>query len=186
VRIAIVDDDDAVREGAALVLEREGRTITTFTGGSGFLASDEPFDLAFLDLKMPGLSGFDVLRKLAEEERSLPVVMISAHGDIQAAVQAMKLGAHGFVEKPFTSEDLEAVIGDLTAVSDKGPGREAALEGLTPREREVALLLHEGLANKEVAARLGCSPRTVEIHRARVFEKLGVRNVVGLVRCLSG
>lgn len=185
-RIAVVDDDDAVREGAALVLEQDDREVVAFSGGEAFLDHGAAFDLTFLDLKMPGLSGLEVLRRLGERGTVPPVVMISAHGDVQAAVQAMRLGARGFVEKPFTPEDLEEAVDDVKANGAVGPGREALLSALTAREREVALLLDEGLSNKDVAARLSCSPRTVEIHRARVFEKLGVRNVAGLVRLLSG
>jgi two-component system response regulator DctR len=185
VRIAVVDDDAAVREGAVLVLEGHGREVAAFSGGEAYLAHEGAFDLTFLDLKMPGLSGFEVLRRLAERGGVPPVVMISAHGDVQAAVQAMRLGAQGFVEKPFTPDDLEEAI-RAAASGGEREDRDAILEGLTPREREVAVLLDEGLSNKEVANELDCSPRTVEIHRARVFEKLGVRNVAGLVRLLSG
>lgn len=190
-RIAVVDDDDAVREGAAIVLETDGRVIDAFPRGEDFLraAEGEGWDVVFLDLKMPGLTGFDVLRRLSESQGSLPfpVVMISAHGDVQAAVQAMRLGASGFVEKPFTPEALEEAIEDVTQTDDgERPARETLLSKLTPRERDVAALLDEGLTNKEVAAKLGCSPRTIEIHRARVFEKLDVRNVAGLVRALTG
>jgi len=185
-RIAVVDDDDAVREGAALVLEADGRHVQGFADGAAFLGDEGPWDFAFVDLKMPGLSGFDVLRALSDRNTQFPVVMISAHGDVQAAVQAMRLGASGFVEKPFTPETLEQAIAEALAGASPGDGRAALLERLTPRERDVAVLLDEGLSNKEVAAQLGCSPRTIEIHRARVFEKLDVRNVAGLVRALAG
>lgn len=184
-KIAVVDDDAAVREGAAIVLERPGREIAPFADGQAYLDHEGSFDLTFLDLKMPSLSGFEVLRRLAERGPVPPIVMISAHGDVQAAVQAMRLGARGFVEKPFTPEDLEGAISDL-AENEVVSDRTALLEKLTPREREVAVLLDEGLSNKDVARQLDCSPRTIEIHRARIFSKLEVRNVAGLVRRLSG
>ncbi|NRA31405.1 MAG: response regulator transcription factor [Parvularculaceae bacterium] len=185
-RIAIVDDDDAVREGAVIVLEGEGREVTAFPNGTSFLAQEPAFDIVFLDLKMPDTSGFDVLRELQRDgQLPCPVVMISAHGDVQAAVQAMRLGASGFVEKPFTATDLEQSLSMATSEPAEAASRDAVLGNLTPREKEVALLLDQGLSNKEVARELSCSPRTVEIHRSRVFEKLSVRNVAELVRLLS-
>jgi len=187
--IAIVDDDISVREGASLVLDNGERAISTFASGDEFLeAGAADWSIVFLDLKMPGRTGFDVLKELRDEQGTIafPVVMISAHGDVAAAVQAMRLGAFGFVEKPFTPEMLEEAIAEIeTADQQIKEQREALLSALTPREREVAEHLNEGLSNKEVALKLACSPRTVEIHRARIFKKLSVRNVAGLVRRLS-
>ncbi|GGY45494.1 response regulator transcription factor [Parvularcula lutaonensis] len=188
-KIAIVDDDDSLREAALLVLDRTGREISGFESGEAFLAtgSESDWDVVFLDLKMPGPSGFDVLRDLSRRGKpDYPVVMISAHGDVKAAVQAMRLGAVSFIEKPFSAEELEAAITEARETSELGSAaRQEALSRLTPREKEVAELLNEGLSNKEVALELDCSPRTVEIHRSRVLDKLGVRNVAGLVRLLS-
>lgn len=188
-RIAIVDDDDAVRQGAGLVLETDGREVETYSRGDAFLEAPRNWSIVFLDLKMPGLSGFDVLRALGDGgPLPFPVVMISAHGDVAAAVQAMRLGAQGFIEKPFTPEMLEEAIEDALRpdTAEGAETRETLLARLTPRETDVAELLDRGLTNKEVAQSLDCSPRTVEIHRARIFEKLGVRNVAGLVRALAG
>ncbi|WP_022697376.1 response regulator transcription factor [Euryhalocaulis caribicus] len=182
--IAIVDDDDAVRESLAAALEGPGREIALYPHGLAFLQSldDGAPDLAFLDLKMPQLSGLDVLRRL--KPQGFPVIMISAHGDISAAVQAVKLGAFDFIEKPFTPAMLDAAVaGALYKAGENGSG--VALEALTEREREVARALNEGLTNKEIARELEVSPRTIEIHRSRVFSKLGVRNVAGLVKLLS-
>jgi FixJ family two-component response regulator len=188
--IAIVDDDASIRDSAVLVLEAAGFDVTSFANGEAFLdhGTEEPWALVFLDLKMPGKSGFDVLRALTADGREpgFPIVMISAHADVQAAVQAMKLGAFGFIEKPFTAEELVQAIEEAGNVRDPAESAPTELlDELTPREREVALLLHEGLTNKEVARTLDCSPRTVEIHRARVLKKLEVRNVAGLVRLLT-
>lgn len=184
-KIAIVDDDAAVREAIAVVLEAPTREVMAYADGASFLAASGSADIVFLDLRMPGLSGFEVLRALGQRGGHPPVVMISAHGDVKAAVEAMRLGAAGFIEKPFTPDDLETAIQEATGtVPPPAPQREL-LDRLTAREREVALLLFEGLSNKEVALRLACSPRTVEIHRARIFEKIGVKNVAGLVRRLS-
>ena len=189
--IAVVDDDVAVREGAVLVLEQHDRVVEGFAHGEAFLEKGraQAWDAVFLDLKMPGLSGFDVLRELMSGSGNLPypIAMISAHGDVSAAVQAMRLGASTFIEKPFSPEMLEEALCDaLRPVGDVvSEARASLLAKLTPRECEVAELLDEGLSNKEVALRLDCSPRTIEIHRARVFTKLGVRNVAGLVRILA-
>lgn len=184
ITIAVVDDDDAVREGLAAVLDQPGRDIRLYPHGYAFLEAIEEAspDLAFLDLKMPQLSGLDVLRRLSPVP--FPVIMISAHGDIATAVQAVKLGAFDFIEKPFTPAMLDAaVVRALDHAKRAAP--ETTLEPLTEREKDVARALNDGLTNKEVARRLDVSPRTIEIHRARVFQKLGVRNVAGLVRLMS-
>lgn len=185
--IAIVDDDDAIRDSLEVFLGAAGRRISCFSSGDAFLSAEaDPPDLLFLDLKMPGLSGLEVLRRLGRP--AFPVVMISAHGDISAAVQAIKLGARDFVEKPFAPEAIEETIAALQAEGGEQSRTHGddPLSALTDREREIALALNEGLANKEIARQLDISPRTVEVHRARVFEKVGVRNVAGLVRLLAG
>ncbi len=186
--IIIVDDDSAVRDSLSACLERDGRRITCFPDGESLLAVVEanPPDILFLDLKMPGISGLDVLRRLAKP--TFPVVMISAHADISIAVQAIKLGASNFIEKPFEPEIIEYAIREAQAFEPSLQILPATdrLAMLTERERDIALALNDGLTNKEVGYNFDISPRTVEIHRARVFEKLGVRNVAGLVRILSG
>ncbi|MEL6227637.1 MAG: response regulator [Pseudomonadota bacterium] len=189
-RIAIIDDDASIRDGVSMILEAAGYQPTGFVSGDAFLDSgrSEDWRVGFLDLKMPGRSGFDVLRELTVDGQPLPfpIIMISAHGDVKAAVQAMKLGASSFVEKPFTAEALEEAVADIGTPAPVASETDALMSELTPRERDVAHLLDEGLTNKEVARKLDCSPRTVEIHRARVLKKLGVKNVAGLVRLLSG
>ncbi|MGE0407643.1 MAG: response regulator transcription factor [Amphiplicatus sp.] len=185
--IVIVDDDEAIRDSLSAFLSAGGRRITSFADGEQFLdAQQDPPDLLFLDLKMPGLSGLEILRRL--NRPAYPVIMISAHADISVAVQAIKLGATDFVEKPFAPEEVEATIEQARRSGDSPsptpPGD--PLGALTEREREIALALNEGLTNKEIARNLDISPRTVEVHRARVFEKVGVRNVAGLVRLLAG
>lgn len=181
-RIAVVDDDPAVRESLAAFLEAPDRDVVSFETGDAFLAAFEETtpQLVFLDLKMPGRSGLDVLKALSPP--SIPIIMVTAHGDVPAAVQAIKLGAADFMEKPFAPEAVdEAVVSAMRA--EEQPSA-AALEPLTPREREIAEALATGLSNKEVALNLDISHRTVEAHRARIFEKLNVRNVAGLVRLM--
>lgn len=184
--IAITDDDDAVRDALAAVLEAPGRSISVYPHGLAFLdaVKSGPPDVAFLDLKLPQLSGLDVLRRLAPV--SFPVIMISAHGDIATAVEAIRLGAHDFVEKPFTPAAIEAALARALEQKGQPAAGPAELDILTGREREIAEALNRGLSNKEAARELDISPRTVEIHRARVFAKLGVRNVAELVRLMAG
>ncbi|GGE47369.1 DNA-binding response regulator [Marinicauda pacifica] len=185
ITIAITDDDDAVREGLAAVLDRPGRRIEQYPHGYAFLeaTAEKKPDIAFLDLKLPQISGLDVLRRL--QPVPFPVIMISAHGDISTAVEAIRLGAFDFVEKPFTPAALEAAL--TRALSESGKETSSvSLDRLTDRERDVAQALNRGLSNKEAARELDISPRTVEIHRARVFAKLDVRNIAELVRLLSG
>ena len=204
--IAIIDDDEGLRRALAAFLGRPDREVKAFADGGAFLSVSGSLkvDVVILDLKMPGLSGLGVLERL--QPSRLPVIMMSADGDVRSAVTAVKMGALDFIEKPFEPEALEALIetaldrapasagrsGDDGAVSaarntpgEMRPGEDKLLGLLTPREREVALALNEGCTNKEIARKLDCSPRTVEVHRARVFRKLRVSNVAGLVRLFA-
>lgn len=182
-RIAIVDDDPSVRESLAAFLDAPDREIVTFETGDAFLEAFGATDpkLVFLDLKMPGRSGLDVLKALSPP--SIPIVMVTAHGDVPAAVQAIKLGAADFMEKPFAPEAVDEAVENAMRRGEEPQA--AALDPLTPREREIAEALARGLSNKEVALDLDISHRTVEAHRARIFEKLNVRNVAGLVRLMA-
>ena len=182
--IAVTDDDDAVRDALAAVLEGPGRTIHTHAHGLAFIESLDKFtpNAAFLDLKMPVLTGLDVLRRIGRV--SFPIIMVSAHGDIATAVEAVRLGAHDFVEKPFTPDVIETALERALSRDNEASSPEAFIN-LTERETEIAHALNRGLTNKEIAREFDISPRTVEIHRARVFGKLGVRNVAGLVRLMA-
>ncbi len=182
-RIAVVDDDPAVRESLAAFLDAPDRDVVSFETGDAFLTAFEETkpQLVFLDLKMPGRSGLDVLKALSPP--SIPIIMVTAHGDVPAAVQAIKLGAADFMEKPFAPEAVDEAVASAMRADEKPNA--AALEPLTPREREIAEALATGLSNKEVALDLDISHRTVEAHRARIFEKLNVRNVAGLVRLMA-
>lgn len=204
-RLAIIDDDDGLRRALDAFLSSPERTVDTFADGQRFLDAlpEMLVDVAVLDLRMPGVNGLKVLEQL--QPLRFPVIMMSADGDVRSAVAALKMGALDFIEKPFTPDALEALIdtalkagtqngGVLSVAMANGAVEPAAskgqatdpLEVLTPREREVALALNQGFTNKEVARELGCSPRTVEVHRARIFDKLGVGNIAGLVRIVSG
>jgi FixJ family two-component response regulator len=189
--ISIVDDDPAVRDALRLVFELEGFRVSIFPDGGAFLASvkmRQP-SCVILDVHMPGRSGLDVLNELGPNFPGI-VFMISGQGDIPMAVEAVKLGAHDFIEKPFDADTVvervrDALDAKRTAGTKSGEASLAPFAGedqLTPREREVLERIALGASNKEAGRQLGISPRTIEVHRARIMEKLGARNTADLVR----
>jgi two-component system, LuxR family, response regulator FixJ len=192
--IFIVDDDPSVRDALATVFSLEGYQVTSFANGASFLGAAHTRIPAciLLDVHMPGASGLDILRDLNAQDYGAPIFMISGQGDIPMAVDAIKNGALDFIEKPFRGSDvvtrvreaIEASARQKSAVAANGkkafnfPGREP----LTSREQDVLDCIVKGESNKEAARRLGISPRTIEVHRARIMEKLGARNAADLVR----
>jgi FixJ family two-component response regulator len=191
--IFIVDDDPAVRDALSVLFTLEGYRVTSFGEGSAFLSAAHSARPAcvLLDVQMPGLSGLEVLKKLNAQHYAAPIFIISAQADIPLAVDAIRHGALDFIEKPFDAnavvlrvrEAIEAWVrrmedgsGDL--LPDQFPGRDA----LTPREREVLGQIASGASNKEAGRTLGISPRTIEVHRARIMEKVGAKNAADLVR----
>lgn len=188
----VVDDDRAVRDALRLVFELEGFRVTAFQDGIAFLAGvkGRKPDCVILDVHMPGKTGLEVLHDLGGDFPA-PIFMISGQGDIPMAVEAIKHGAHDFLEKPFDAETVVTRVQDaLQARAAKAaakPGESnlgpfAGEEQLTPREREVLERIALGASNKEAGRQLGISPRTIEVHRARIMEKLGARNTADLVR----
>lgn len=189
--VFIVDDDDAVRASLAVLLETSGFTIAQFSSGQDFLDAVEPAQngCLILDVRMPGLSGPEVQAKLAERDITLPVIVMTGHGDLAMAVRAMKAGAVDFIEKPASiGEITEAVRTALNisaeawAAANQADEIKQRLARLTTREREVLDELVIGNLNKVIAYNLDISPRTVEIHRARAMEKMQARNLAHLVR----
>jgi RNA polymerase sigma factor (sigma-70 family) len=189
--IAVVDDDDAVRDSLALLLRLHGFAAREFASGEAFLewAGAEPADCVLLDLRMAGQSGLDVQAELARRGLSWPIVMLTAHGDVATTRAALKGGAFDFIEKPFDDEVLLQTIRAATHRSAERrtqAAREARfardLERLTAREREVLGHVVAGLHNREIAALLNISPRTVEVYKARFMDKLNVDRVPDLVR----
>jgi len=189
--IAIVDDDDAVRDALSLLLRMQGFATRDFASGESFLAwaRDEPVDCVLLDLKMTGLSGLEVQATLTERGLAWPVVMLTAHGDVATTRAALKAGAFDFIEKPFDDELLLRTIRAATdaSISMRGKAERKArfardLERLTPREREVLTHVLASHHNREIAALLEISPRTVEVHKARIMDKLGVDRLPDLIR----
>jgi RNA polymerase sigma factor (sigma-70 family) len=189
--VYVVDDDAAVRDSLALLLSLRGYRTAVFASAEDFLAglADDAFGCIFADLRMPGMSGLDLMDALAKRGNAMPVVIITGHGDVEAARRAFKADAVDFLEKPFddrsTSEALERALdrerARMSAGSYQRRQREA-LAVLTSREREVMALLVQGLHNRDVAQRLGISARTVEVHKARVMSKLGAANLAELIR----
>ena len=193
----VVDDDAAVRRSLALLLRSAGFSVQVHESGEAFLKAAEaaapagglPFGCVLLDLRMPGMDGIAVQREMAARGLGLPVVVVTAHGDVPLAVQAMRAGASDFIEKPYGGEAIiqaaEAALarGD----EDRARTREAAeaaarVAALTAREADVLRGLLAGRQNKVIARDLGISPRTVEIHRANLMDKLGVQSLSEALR----
>jgi two-component system, LuxR family, response regulator FixJ len=188
--IYVVDDDDAVRDSLALLLEAAGLRVEAFAGAAEALrrCRVERPACVVTDVRMPGMDGLELQRQLSRLHAQLPVIVITGHGDVPLAVQAMKAGALDFIEKPFSDQVILASI--EAAVTRGRRGAAAAVTGkfgehlarLTPRERDVFHQLIVGNPNKVIAHNLSISARTVEIHRARVMEKMEVRSLPELVR----
>ncbi len=189
--VFIVDDDPDVRDALAMLLESMGRRVEAWASADGFLGDYDPErpGCLILDVRLPGMNGLTAQSELARRGVDLPVIFISGHGDIPMAVRAVRAGALDFLEKPFSDQAvLDCVDRALAMDRERRSEREAEAEvcarvaTLTPREHEVMDKLIEGKVNKIVARELDCSTRTVEIHRARVLQKMGVDNVSQLVR----
>ncbi|HUC16961.1 MAG TPA: response regulator FixJ [Acetobacteraceae bacterium] len=188
--IHVVDDDAAVRDSLRLLLESSGLTVRTYSGARLFLTeADDSSGCVLTDVRMPEMDGLELQRCLRERGLHLPVIVMTGEGDVPIAVRAMKAGAVDFLEKPFTDEDLLGAVHRALAESARREAIEQRagvalhrLAALTPREREVLDLLVSGLSTKAIANALGASPRTIEVHRARVFEKLQAHSLPELVR----
>jgi two-component system, LuxR family, response regulator FixJ len=189
--VYVVDDDDGMRRALSLLLNTVGYRAAAFASPKEFLDKFRP-DTAgclVLDIRMPGMSGLELQQHLNRIGSMLPVIFITGHGDVPMAVQAMKQGAFEFVQKPFRDQDLLDRINHALE-EDKGNRSTLArradvlhrVDSLTPREKQVMELVVDGAANKVIAIDLGLSERTVEIHRAKVMEKMGARSVAHLVK----
>lgn len=189
--VYIVDDDDAVRDSLSVLLEAIGHRVQTFSLAREFLdaAPTLPVGCLIVDIRMPEMDGLELQRHLSERSLCFPMIMITGHGDVPLAVRAMKAGALDFIEKPFATPTIlasvEAVLAHIKSAGQQDPVAQAArgkLDLLSPREREVLEGLLAGLPNKTIAYDLAISPRTVEIHRARVMDKMGARSLSELIR----
>lgn len=189
--IFIVDDDAAVRDSLAALLDAEGFTVEAFESAKAFLAGYKPQDACCViaDIRMPDMDGLELQEEIIRRGWGLPVIIITGHGDVPLAVRAMKAGAVDFIEKPFDDEILRASIERGLEQSRKSRGEsalvqeaETRLSQLTAREREVMEHLVAGRPNKVIAHKMDISPRTVEVHRGRVMEKMQARSLSDLVR----
>ena len=186
--VYIVEDDASVRDSLALILGLAGYRTALFSDAEGFLAAyrDNWSGCVVADLRLPGASGIELQGRLRTRGSTLPFVIVTAHGDVPTARAAFKAQAVDFLEKPFDHAQLLAAIDTAFAREERrlsrGEPRTSKLASLTPREREVLESAAKGMHAKAIAAALGISARTVEVHKARIMSKLGVRNVAGLVR----
>lgn len=189
--VHVIDDDDAVRESLAFLLGTAGIDVQTYESAVAFLkvAPEVKLGCVITDVRMPELSGVDLLRRLRELKLGVPVIVITGHGDVPLAVEAMKIGAVDFLEKPFDDEVLLASVRSALSQLDRDSKRQAErgeIEGrlatLSNRERDVLEGLVAGHANKQIAYDLGISPRTIEIYRANLMTKMQAASLSDLVR----
>jgi two-component system, LuxR family, response regulator FixJ len=192
IRIALIDDDAAVLDALGLYLSRQNLNTSCFPSAEEFLASLDSatgFDCVVSDVRMPGMSGLELLDRLAARGLRWPIIFITGHGDIDMAVKAMKAGAFDFIEKPFDETHLLASIRSSLEQNLRQTRDDAELENLrkkfgalSARQRQVMELAASGLSSKEIGRRLDISAKTVENHRAWVMERIGARNLAELVR----
>lgn len=189
--VFVVDDDPSMRDSMRWLIESVGLKVEAFANADAFMeqfAGEVPGCLV-LDVRMPGTSGMELLDTLKHRGVQLPIIMISGHGDVPMAVQALKRGAMDFLEKPFRDQELLEQIAKAIEVdqarrskAESIAGIRSRLEKLTPREREVMELVVAGYANKQVAAKLGLSEKTIEVHRSRVMGKMRAKTLPCLVK----
>ena len=189
--VHLVDDEAAIRRSAGFMLKSVGYRVETYESGVELLKRDRRLEpgCILLDVRMPEMDGLEVQQALGKRGIAFPVVVMTGHGDISVAVRAMKAGAVDFLEKPFEKAALLASLEEgfarlrrAEARSDRQRAAEVSIAALTPREREVLEGLAQGLPNKSIAYDLGISPRTVEIHRANLMDKLAVRSLSEALR----
>ena len=189
--VHLVDDDAAIRRSVGFMLKTSGHKVETYESGTDLLKASGRLDhgCILLDIRMPGMDGLEVQQALQEKGVSLPVIIMTGHGDVTLAVRAMKAGAVDFIEKPFEKDALLASLDEgyrrlerRGATDDRARDAAVRLQSLTARERDVLDGLAQGLPNKTIAYDLGISPRTVEIHRANLMTKLDVRSLSEALR----
>ena len=189
--VYIVDDDAAVCDSLALLLGLQGFQTQVFPSAEAFLERVLPswHGCLLLDLRMPGASGIELQAMLAERGVTLPIIILTAHGDVAATRQTLKAGAFDFVEKPFEAEQLTAIVEKAIASDEaaqeriaQGEALQRRLARLTDRERQVFDSVVAGRHNREIAADLGISARTVEVYKARIMQKLQVDRLADLIR----
>jgi RNA polymerase sigma factor (sigma-70 family) len=192
IRLALIDDDAAVCDSLQLYFARHNVSVTCFHAADQYLkavSASELFDCVVTDVRMPGISGLDLVRRVTARGSSCPIILITGHGDVDMAVSAIKSGAFNFIEKPFDEARLLASIRDALETARQKAIDEAQtnelysrVKALSERQRQVMDLAVAGLSNKEIGSQLNISPKTVENHRAWVMERTGAKNLADLVR----
>ena len=189
--VFVIDDDESIREALKSLIRSVGLSVKTFASAQDFLESSRPDvpSCLILDVRMPGLSGLDLQRDLAEGNIHIPIIFITGHGDIPMSVRAMKAGAIEFLTKPFRDQDLldaiqQALERDRQVRSQQADSAELRnrYNSLTPRETEVFALVVKGMLNKQIALQLGTSEITIKLHRRQVMEKMHADSLADLVR----
>jgi FixJ family two-component response regulator len=189
--VYVVDDDEGVRDSLQYLLEASQYQVYTFASAEHFLAQFDPNAIAVLvlDVRMPGMSGLQLQEELLARKATLPIVFVTGHGDVSMAVATMKKGAVDFIEKPFNQADLKALVDRLlvqarerAAAAERERMNAALLARLTAREQQVLERIVAGRLNKQIAADLGISIKTVEAHRANIMDKLEANTVADLMR----
>lgn len=192
--VFVVDDDPSVRRAIKVLLESVGLAVELFGSAKEFLISrraDAPSCLV-LDIRLPGVSGLDFQRQLADAKINIPIIFISAHGDVPMSVRAMKAGAIEFLTKPFRDQDLLDAV-QVALERDRARRKREAetatlrerFESLSPREREVVAMVVSGMLNKQTAAELGTTENTVKVHRSRAMEKMQAQSLAELVKMIE-
>jgi len=190
-KVFVVDDDEAARDSLCLLVRSVGLEVETHDSAQSFLDAFDPTQpgCVLLDIRMPGMSGLDLLSRLRGEGALIPIIIITGHGDVPMAVRALKAGAIDFLEKPFNDQVMldcvhHALERDVQGRREEGVRLEveSSYAGLTPREKEVMALVVIGNANKQIAEQLSISIKTVETHRANIMDKMGASSVSHLVR----
>ncbi len=181
-KISIIDDDPGVLDALSVLLSSKGYEVAQHASAKSFLDAPYMSGVVVSDVRMPEMTGLDLLQEMKSRMDPRPIIILTGHGDIEMAVQAVRLGAFEFFEKPFkhdklleTIERAETELGELTELGQR-------VESLTQRQKETLRYLIEGLATKDIALKLGLSPRTVEIHRAFVMSKMNAKSVADLLR----
>ncbi|MDX1597762.1 MAG: response regulator FixJ [Marinobacter sp.] len=189
--VYVVEDDEAVRDSLELLLKSDGKPVKTYENATAFLRdySEKMAGCIVLDIRMPGMDGMELQKKLNDKHSILPIIFVTGHGDVPMAVDAMKEGAVDFIQKPYREEALlekieAALEQDLEQRKSLDEKQEIIkrIKSLTPREHEIMDRMIEGQANKVIAIELEISQRTVEIHRSRVMHKMGTHSLAHLVR----
>lgn len=189
--VYVIEDDEAVRDSLRMMLESLGQKVETFPRADDFLKAyrEEMAGCIVLDIRMPGMNGMELQRKLNAMNSILPIIFVTGHGDVPMAVEAMQQGAVDFIQKPYREQELLDKIQKAITLDTENRNElkevqkiRERCESLTPREQEVMDMMVDGKANKVIAIDLDISQRTVEIHRARVMEKMGAKSLAQLVR----